>query len=33
MINNRRQIRGTIGSGGPRIRLSAVNGGISISRR
>jgi hypothetical protein len=33
LINSRRQIRGTLGSGGPRIRLSAVNGGISISRR
>jgi DUF4097 and DUF4098 domain-containing protein YvlB len=33
LINNRRQITGTIGSGGPRLRLSAVNGGISISRR
>ena len=33
VINNRRQITGTIGSGGPRLRLSAVNGGISISRR
>ena len=33
LINNRRQIRGTLGSGGARISLSAVNGGISISRR
>jgi len=33
LINNRRQIRGTLGSGGARITLSAVNGGISISRR
>jgi putative adhesin len=33
LINSRRQITGTIGSGGPRLRLSAVNGGISISRR
>jgi hypothetical protein len=33
MINSRRQIRGTLGSGGARIRLSAVNGGISITRR
>jgi hypothetical protein len=33
LINSRRQIRGTLGSGGPRIRLSAVNGGIAISRR
>jgi|RhiMetdeSRZDD1v2_1073273.scaffolds.fasta_scaffold08625_5 hypothetical protein len=30
---NRRQITGTLGSGGPRIRLSAVNGGITIQRR
>ena len=33
LINNRRQIRGTLGSGGARINLSAVNGGIAISRR
>lgn len=33
LINSRRQIRGTIGTGGARITLSAVNGGISISRR
>jgi hypothetical protein len=33
MLNSRRQIRGTIGSGGARIRLAAVNGGISIFRR
>jgi len=33
LLNNRRQISGTIGSGGAKIRLSAVNGGISISRR
>ena len=33
LINSRRQITGTLGSGGSRIRLSAVNGGISISRR
>jgi DUF4097 and DUF4098 domain-containing protein YvlB len=30
---NRRQIHGTLGSGGPRLRLSAVNGGITIARR
>jgi len=30
---NRRQITATLGSGGPRIRLTAVNGGISITRR
>jgi hypothetical protein len=33
LINQRRQITATLGSGGARIRLSAVNGGISISRR
>jgi hypothetical protein len=33
LINSRRQIRGTLGSGGARITLSAVNGGISIARR
>jgi DUF4097 and DUF4098 domain-containing protein YvlB len=33
LLNSRRQITGTLGSGGPRIRLAAVNGGIVISRR
>jgi DUF4097 and DUF4098 domain-containing protein YvlB len=33
LISSRREIRGTIGSGGPRIRASAVNGGITITRR
>ena len=33
LISNRRELRGTIGSGGPRIRASATNGGISITRR
>jgi hypothetical protein len=33
LVNNRRQVSGTLGSGGAKIRLSAVNGGISISRR
>jgi len=33
LISNRREIRGTIGAGGPRIRASAVNGGITITRR
>lgn len=33
LINSRRQISGTLGNGGARIRLSAVNGGISIRRR
>jgi hypothetical protein len=30
---NRRQLTATLGSGGPRLRLSAVNGGITIARR
>jgi hypothetical protein len=33
LISNRRELRGTIGSGGPRIRATATNGGITISRR
>jgi DUF4097 and DUF4098 domain-containing protein YvlB len=33
LLNGQRQITGTIGSGGSRIRLAAVNGGIRISRR
>jgi DUF4097 and DUF4098 domain-containing protein YvlB len=33
LISGRRELRGTIGSGGPRIRASATNGGISITRR
>lgn len=33
LINSRREIRGTIGTGGPRIRASATNGGITITRR
>jgi hypothetical protein len=33
LLNSRRQITGTLGSGGARIRLAAVNGGITISRR
>jgi hypothetical protein len=33
LISNRRELRGTIGSGGPRIRASATNGGITITRR
>jgi len=32
LVSNRREIRGTIGNGGPPIRASAVNGGIPISR-
>ena len=33
LISSRRELRGTIGNGGPRIRASATNGGISITRR
>jgi hypothetical protein len=33
LISSRRELRGTIGSGGPRIRASATNGGITIMRR
>jgi hypothetical protein len=33
LIGGRRELRGTIGSGGPRIRASATNGGITITRR
>jgi hypothetical protein len=33
LISSRRELRGTIGSGGPRIRASATNGGITITRR
>lgn len=33
LINSRREIRGTIGGGGPRIRATATNGGITITRR
>jgi len=33
LISNRRELRGTIGNGGPRIRASATNGGITITRR
>jgi DUF4097 and DUF4098 domain-containing protein YvlB len=33
LISARRELRGTIGSGGPRIRASATNGGITITRR
>jgi DUF4097 and DUF4098 domain-containing protein YvlB len=33
LINSRREIRGTIGAGGSRIRASATNGGITITRR
>jgi len=33
LISGRRELRGTIGSGGPRIRASATNGGITITRR
>jgi hypothetical protein len=33
LINNRREIRGTIGSGGPRLRVATTNGGVQIRRR
>jgi DUF4097 and DUF4098 domain-containing protein YvlB len=33
LIGGRREIRGTIGAGGPRIRATATNGGITINRR
>jgi hypothetical protein len=33
LISSRREIRGTIGSGGPRIHASAVNGGVTITKR
>ena len=33
LVSSRRELRGTIGSGGPRIRASATNGGITITRR
>lgn len=32
-INSRREIRATIGSGGPPIRVATTNGGVRISRR
>ena len=32
LVSSRRELRGTIGSGGPRIRASATNGGITIAR-
>jgi hypothetical protein len=33
LVGGRREIRGTIGAGGPRIRATATNGGITINRR
>ena len=33
LIGGRREIRGTIGAGGPRIRATATNGGITINKR
>jgi hypothetical protein len=33
LINHRREIRATIGSGGPPIRVATTNGGVRISRR
>lgn len=33
LVNSRREIRGTIGSGGPPLRVSTTNGGVQIRRR
>ncbi len=33
LVNNRREIRGTIGSGGPPLRVATTNGGVQIRRR
>jgi hypothetical protein len=33
LLNNRREIRATIGSGGPPIRVATTNGGVRIGRR
>ena len=33
LVNSRRELRGTIGSGGPPIRARTTNGGVRISRR
>jgi hypothetical protein len=33
LLNNRREVRATIGSGGPPIRVATTNGGVRISRR
>jgi DUF4097 and DUF4098 domain-containing protein YvlB len=33
LVNTRREIRATIGSGGPPIRVATTNGGVRISRR
>jgi hypothetical protein len=33
LLNNRREIRATLGSGGPPIRVATTNGGVRISRR
>jgi DUF4097 and DUF4098 domain-containing protein YvlB len=33
LLNNRREIRGTIGSGGPPLRVATTNGGVQIRRR
>lgn len=32
LINSRREIRATLGSGGPPIRVATINGGVRISR-
>jgi hypothetical protein len=33
LLNNRREVRATIGSGGPPIRVATTNGGVRIARR
>lgn len=33
LVNSRRQIRGTIGNGGPPLRVATTNGGVRIARR
>jgi DUF4097 and DUF4098 domain-containing protein YvlB len=33
LIGGRREIRGTIGAGGPRIRATSTNGGVTIRKR
>jgi hypothetical protein len=33
LVNSRRELRGTIGSGGPPLRARTTNGGVRISRR
>jgi hypothetical protein len=33
LVNSRREVRGTIGSGGPPLRVATTNGGVQIRRR